>query len=122
AGPEPVAYPGPGQKEVEPKFTRMGELPRPMPGEDEKNFGNPITLTFFQGAPSKVNAKLFTAGVEVDCFVSSADKPSNPKAPYPNTICLMPKAALQSKKIYTVKISCELGGKAFAKDWTFTTK
>ncbi len=121
-GAEPVAYPGPGQKDVEPKFTRMGELPRPMPGEDEKNFGNPVTLTFFEGAPSKVSAKLLVGGVEVDCFVSSADKPSNPKAPYPNTICLMPKAALQSKKVYTVKISCEHGGKPFGKEWSFTTR
>lgn len=119
---EPVAYPGPGQKDVDPRFTRMGELPRPVPGQDEKAFGNPITLTFYGGIPSKVSAKLLLGDREVDCFLSAPEAPSNPASPYPNTICLMPKAALRSKATYTVKISCEMAGRPFAKEWSFTTR
>jgi uncharacterized protein YkwD len=119
---EPVAYPGPGQKEVEPRFTKMGELPRPMPGQDEKAFGNPVTLTFYGSTPSKVSARLLLGDREVDCFLSSADRPSNPAAPYPNTICLMPKAALRSRATYTVRISCEASGQVFSKEWAFTTR
>lgn len=119
---EPVAYPGPGQKDVDPKFTKMGELPRPVPGQDEKAFGNPITLTFYGGAASKVSAKLLLGEREVDCFLSTADKPSNPASPYPNTICLMPAAALRSRATYTVRISGEAAGQPFAREWSFTTR
>jgi hypothetical protein len=121
-GSEPVAFPADRTTGIGTRFTQYGELPKPVPGTDEKGLGYPVTLTFFHGTPREVEAVLRQGEKEVSCFVSTADRPTNPKAPSPTTICLMPKKPLAARKKYTVRIRCTIAGKAFSKEWSFTTR
>lgn len=119
-----VVYPAADQTGVEPRFAPAGEKPKPVPGEDERKFGYPVTLTFYTHHKiTKAQAKLTAGGQEVACHVSTPEKPTNPDArALSNTICLLPKQPLAAQTRYTVSITCEVDGKPFAKEWAFTTR
>lgn len=117
-----VLYPGPDQTGINPKFSQMGELPNPVEGQDNKTFGQPVTIVFMAGSPAEVKAQLFRGDKEVDCWLHTPEKPSNPAEKRANVICLMPKAHLSGGAKYTVKVSCKLGAEPWSKEWSFTTK
>lgn len=118
-----ILYPTPDAVGIEPKFSPFGELPKPAPGLDEKQMGQPITATFYPGMPRKVVAKLFAGGKEVDCVLHTPESPSNPQATGGmQTIALLPREALAERTQYRVRIQCELGGVSWEKEWRFTTR
>ncbi|MBI4244809.1 MAG: hypothetical protein HY606_12030 [Planctomycetes bacterium] len=117
-----VLYPHDGQKGVSIRFSN-DELPDPVPGVNEVMFGYPITITFYN--VNKVVAKkieLMNGSSQVDCYLHTPQKPSNPERPDFTTICILPKVFLKSKTMYKVLVECEVDGKAFSKEWTFTTQ
>lgn len=122
SGSKPIPYPPPGSTGVDVAFARCGELPKPVPGRDETKLGYPVTLTFPNGIPKNVEARLLKGAEEVECLMSCADKPTNPEVPCPGTICLLPAAPLQPRSKYTVKIACTLNGEPFALEWSFRTR
>jgi hypothetical protein len=119
-----VLYPPPDQTGVNPKFSTMGELPRPVPGVDEKKFGQPVSAAFYSGVPTRViEAKLLRDGKEVDSYIHLPDKPTNPELnSYRHIVCIMPKAPLSSNARYTARISVEIGKDKWSKEWSFTTR
>lgn len=118
-----VVYPAADQTSVEIRFAQAGEKPKPVPEQDERKLGYPVTLTFYTYHKiTRVEAKLTALGQEVACHVSTPEKPTNPDAPFSNTICLLPRQPLAPQTKYTVSISCELDGRAFSKEWSFTTR
>jgi uncharacterized protein YkwD len=122
---QPVIYPPPGQKGVPVHFPNEGEDPNPIPDSKDGRAGYSITATFPEDDRLK-NAlgKLITSkGIEVPCWVSSPEKPANPKYPKAQgtTVCLIPKKPLDANTTYQVRIQGERGGKNWDKQWQFTT-
>lgn len=120
-----VLFPTPNQDGVPHAFT--GEMPDPIPGGTKGTEGYPVTLTAYDDATHAIGgvavARLLGPdGKEVPCWASTPQSPARADFGQRNTIGLIPKAALSGRTKYTVEIKCEVGGAAFEKTWSFTTK
>ena len=120
---ETTIWPPDGKRGVQVMFNPSGELPKPVTGVDERKIGYPITLSFYSWAKiTNVQARLLLSGNEVPCHISTPKKPSNPAAGFDMTICLMAKRFMKPQSKYQVSITCDVNGKPFRKEWSFTTK
>lgn len=115
-----VLWPPPDMKNVPTRF--QPELPNPVPGQDEKDFGYPVTLQVFNKELSFAAMKLVKGskpeGPEVACWFSSPAKPTNLDCDPPGAYCLISKAPLDAGMKYTV-VATGSDGKNVV--WTFTT-
>jgi hypothetical protein len=117
-----VLWPARDQKDVPTRFTPGGELPHPVPGVDEREFGYPITL---QTTRKSVEIELVLKkgpkrdGPVVPCHVSTPAHPTNPDLAPPGAFCLLPKARLEPRTTYTVVATPADGGAPLV--WSFTT-
>ncbi len=126
-GKRPTAffYPAPGQNDVPLHFPSGGEEPNPIPEDTDGKAGYPVTATFPHATPLTDARAILRDdnGNAVPCWFSSPEKLANPK--YPNhqgtTVCLIPKDPLAPATTYHVELQGILGGKAWQKDWQFTT-
>lgn len=103
----------------------VSELPNPVPGEDQSNWGYPITLQRFteEGEP-RVVLRLFEGravddGKVVDCHFSTPSEPTNTELAPANDFCLIPKKRLEANTTYTVEAHDVLSDKKIV--WHFTT-
>ena len=101
------------------------ELPDPVPDAGGAAAGYPVTATFPEAATvKKAQVTLRDAdGREVEAWTSSPEQPANPAFAWAqqNTICAIAKMPLAPAAAYTVHAAAEVDGKAWARDWTFTT-
>jgi hypothetical protein len=117
-----IVYPPKDGTNVPTRFTPGGELPHPVPGADEREFGFPITL---QTTAKTVEYVLRLArgpsadGPEVPCWLSTPGHPTYIELAPSNAFCLMPKARLAPKTKYTVTADPADGGAKIT--WSFTT-
>lgn len=119
---EPILYPADKQKEVPLAFIGP-ESPNPVPKDQSKQAGYPITLTFPRGLVArKVTATLKDAeDKEVEVWFSSPEKPVFKVEYQKNTVALIAKDWLQPETTYTATVSAEVGGKPWKRSWSFTT-
>ncbi len=101
------------------------ELPNPVPGEDQSEWGYPITLQIrpdIHNDPApRLEMSLHTRsaeGPEVDCYFSSPFAPTNPHLVPDNTFCLIPKSRLRSNTEYFVVAKFPNGQRM---GWSFRT-
>lgn len=97
------------------------ELPNPVPGLDEKQFGYPVTLQVF-GLEVTYKMKLVRGqkadGPEVACHFSSPGHPTNLDCNPAGAYCLIPKSPLEGHTKYTVVAEASDGTSVV---WSFTT-
>jgi uncharacterized protein YkwD len=119
---QPVFYPVDKQKDVPLAYVGP-ENPNPIPKEEGKQPGFPITVRF----PASVMVQKATAtlkdgeGKEVPCWLSTPEKPAARPDTQRNSVALIPKDWLQENTTYTVSLSAELDGKPYRHMWSFTT-
>lgn len=117
-----VMWPKPDQKAVPLRFAP--ELPNPVPGEDQSEWGYPVTLQLFGYSPEpEVDLRLVRGkdvdGPEVDCHLSTPSNPTNPQLAPKGAFCLIPKAHLSPNTTYTVVVTGMPGQPKLT--WRFTT-
>jgi hypothetical protein len=116
-----VAWPYDGMIDVPTRF--VPELPNPVPGADQREFGYPITLQVgrqeleFEGL--EIELQLFDGDTPVDCHVSTPARPSNVEIAPKGAHCLIPKQPLRAGRIY--RVEARWVGAARAMKWTFST-
>jgi hypothetical protein len=117
-----VTWPHADSKDVPRRFP--GELPNPVPGADQSQWGYPVTIQFFQFEPQPdVQMRLYVGkrgGVEVPCHYSTPQKPTNTDLAPAGAFCLIPKTPLAANTTYAVAVDGwpkDAGGA----DWMFTT-
>lgn len=120
-----VCWPYNGMKNVPVSFSP--EMPNPLPGLDQSQWGYPISLQLFGNMVSlnsDVRMTLFKGSnpnsQKVPCFFSSPSHPTNPKLTPVGAYCLIPKNRLSQSSVYCVKAELSSGGKHII--WTFKTK
>lgn len=119
-----MVYPYTGQTGI--PLTFSNEIPDPLP-EGVGYSGPPVTVTLKRGAkPKNVTARLenlATGASTAEFFLSTPDRPANKAfSNNMNTICAIPKKALEAATKYRVTITAELSSKR--RTWTteFTTR
>jgi uncharacterized protein YkwD len=125
---EPFCYPPPDAVNVRTGWNGA-EAPAPIPVTTRDGVGETITLTFPAGQKVKGGTLALhegsASGAAVDAWVSAPDKPAAAGASmFPdnmNTICLIAKAPLKIGTLYFVEATADVDGKAFKKEWSFTT-
>jgi len=118
---EPVACPGPDQKDVPLEFGLGGrETPDPVPADARAPAGYPLTIQFLW-TPKDISARLLLDGREVECWLSTPQQPARGDFPQERTACLIPKKALEAGRVYTVEAAAKKGDVARTKTWSFTT-
>lgn len=119
---QPLFYPVDQQKDV-PLGYAFPDLPTPIPEAEAKKAGFPVTVTF----PTEVVVKKVTAtlkngdGKELEHWLYTPDKPAGPAPLQRNTVCLIPKEALQALTPHTATVAAEVNGMPWTKTWAFTT-
>src|SRR5262249_9416328 len=113
-----LVWPARDMKGVPTKFSP--EMPSPVPGSDQSTWGYPITLQTTH-VPYGYRMRLVKGakrnGVEVPCWFSSPEHPTNPDLVPPGGFCLIPQAPLQPSTTYTVVAEPDTGD---AVVWSFT--
>lgn len=101
------------------------ELPNPVPGEDESQFGYPVTLQTAGPYPGEVFTEpelaLFEGAEEkspLPAHVSTPSRPTNPIISPKNAYCLMTKERFKPKTLYTATAKWPDGRTLV---WRFTT-
>ncbi len=121
----PVFYPAPDQSGVALTFPISGEEPNPIPLDPDNRAGFPVMAILPRAMPlQNVTGKLTTLdGAEVPCWLSSPEKPANPKHANAqgNVACLIARDPLKAKTTYQAEFQGTLAGKAWEKKWKFTT-
>ena len=119
-----VAWPPDKARKIPRRFNP--ELPNPVPGEDQRAWGYPVTLQCFvredSSVPVVTRMTLHQGGRDgpvVPCWYSSPTAPSNPLLAPADTYCLIPKAHLGSGTRYHVR--AEFEGWPHRKEWSFQT-
>lgn len=124
-GPDPVVYPAPVQNGVPLAFPGR-EVPDPLPMNDDKLAGYPITITFPSGVrvPESRAWLEDESGANVPVWFSSPTRPANENfvRNQQNTICLFAKEILRPGTRYLVRIEAQVGGQDWTRVWTFTTQ
>lgn len=120
----PALYPVEGQVDVPLSFPG-NEVPDPVPQAKGRAAGFPITVTFPQGSRIREATGRLSdgAGKEVAAWFSSPQQPANPdfRPEQGTTLCLIARDLLRPNTTYTVKMSAQVGGDAWARTWRFTT-
>jgi hypothetical protein len=119
--PSHVAWPPRDARDVPRRFSP--ELPNPVPGADQSQWGYPVTLQVFGNDP-QIRMRLFAGsqrgGPEIPCHFSTPKEPTNTELSPAGAFCLIPKVPLAANTIYTVAVDGwpkdDAGG-----DWQFTT-
>ena len=120
-----VAWPFDGMRDVPVSF--HPELPNPVPGADQTEFGYPITLQCGVSESPVVNVRLslYLGAREeanlVECHVTGPSNPANPEHVPPRAWCLIPKERLRSRASYTVVAEMIRADGTQAVVWTFRT-
>ena len=115
-------WPPPGGTDVPLRF--HPEMPNPVPGEDQSQWGYPVTFQHHLQPPHdpagvRMTLRLGDAqGSVVDCWYSTPVAPTNPELSPADSYCLIPKAALAPKAAYTVVV--EMPGRD-PLSWSFRT-
>lgn len=108
-----VLWPHDGMNNVPLRFAP--ELPNPVPGADQSQWGYPVTLQLGEWSSAgeekpaldvrvTLHAGAAATSPEVPCHVSSPGQPSNPELAPDNTWCLIPKAPLAKGATYTIVV------------------
>lgn len=101
------------------------EMPNPVPGEDQGQWGYPVTFQLHLPEPydpGSVTMTLKVGGPEgesVDCWFSSPVAPTNGEIAPADVYCLIPKAALRGKTQYVVEVRRPEG---LVAQWGFNTR
>ncbi len=101
------------------------EIPNPVPGEDESNWGYPITFQRSDREKVGVTEATFAlhVGTEkgplVEAHVSTPSKPTNPDLAPAESYCLIPKSRLKPNTKYFAHFIPPEGGPGTT--WSFTT-
>jgi uncharacterized protein YkwD len=120
-GPPAIVYPGPNQKDVPLFFGR--EIASLVPDQPRGAVaGFAVTAGFFPTwSVTGVQAALLDAeGKEVDCWLSTPQKPLKNVGGY-KQILLVPKKALAPATQYTARLAAVVKGEAWKQTWSFTT-
>jgi uncharacterized protein YkwD len=120
-GPIATLYPGPEQKDVPLYFGR--EIASLVPGQPKGTVaGFAVTANFFpRHSVTSVEAKLTDgSGQEVDCWLSTPEKPLKNVGGY-RQILLVPKKALIPATRYTASLQALVRGTRWKETWSFTT-
>jgi hypothetical protein len=116
-----VPWPAPESKDVPRRF--CAELPNPVPGADQSQWGYPVTLQFFANDPD-ATMRLYVGntrgGQEIPCHFSTPKKPTNTELAPAGVFCLIPKVPLAANTTYTVAVDGWPKNDA-GTDWQFTT-
>ncbi len=103
------------------------ELPNPVPGEDQSNWGYPITVQMSRNkAEGRTTLELSLhvgRGVdnpEIDCWTISPNAPHYPELAPADAWCLIPKAPLEPQTLYTIRGFCP--ETEIEEVWTFETQ
>jgi hypothetical protein len=123
--PEIICYP-PNSSSGHP-FMMNPENPTPVEDALRNKVGLPVTAIFYKD-PEQVTAasgKLFELGGkerEIECFLSTPEKPASQKVEQnAGIIALIPKSGLKANTKYRVVIECRHRDKPLKLEWTFTT-
>jgi hypothetical protein len=123
AGPYPVqtiaVWPAHRSRGVPRRFAP--EIPNPVPGADQSQWGYPITLQIFgpEHDPD-IPMRLFVGSEKVDCYYSSPFSPTNIEIVPKGAYCLIPKRPLLPNTRYEVRATDPIyDNKPFR--WYFTT-
>jgi hypothetical protein len=120
-----VVWPPDGRRDVPLRF--QPELPNPVPGEDQGEWGYPVTLQTWAGwagLKQRVTLELHEGaegGALVDCWISTPSKPTNPELVPTNAWCLIPKRALRPSTRYTAVARIHLPEPGEKVVWSFRT-
>jgi uncharacterized protein YkwD len=117
----PVLFPVPGQKDV-PLLLLAGETEaQALPEARDRTGGYPITAMFPPGVDVRgVEAALADGGgEEVAVWVLSPER--SPAVARANTVGVVPRQPLRPGTAYTVKLSARVNGRAWSREWKFTT-
>ena len=119
-----VIYPVPGEKGVSPTFPGR-ETPDPIPDAKGAPAGYPVTATFPRAAVVKQGKVVLedADGHDVGLWASAPDRPANPAfaRSQQNTICGIAKKPLAAGTTYAVRMTAEVDGAAWSREWKFTT-
>jgi len=115
-GAAPVAYPPDGADRVPTSFID-NELPDPVPAGGPRVTGYPVTVTFPSGAAVRVSSFTLSGpdGAALDAFLLA------PSADTENSASLLPHASLRPGTRYTAQLRGTVGGRTYARAWSFTT-
>ena len=118
--PDAILSPGKGQEGVPLLFGR--DITPIVPGQKaDAAVGYGVTASFFpRRSVTNAKATLSVAGTEVACWLSSPEK-QLPATGGNVQILLIPKQPLKSKTTYSVEMSADVDGGAWAEKWQFTT-
>jgi len=101
-----ASWPFDGMRNVPTKF--QPELPNPLPGEDQSQWGYPVTLQVWNEDGGEVAGVTMTLhqgkrdGPTVPSHFSTPGKPTNPEHAPSNAYCLIPKNHLRTGTKYVV--------------------
>ncbi|TAJ02161.1 MAG: CAP domain-containing protein [Planctomycetota bacterium] len=116
-----VAWPYDGMTDVPTSF--VPELPNPVPGADQREFGYPITLQLgrqkleFEGMD--VELRLFDGDAQVDAYLTTPTAPLNVELVPERASCLIPKQRLRAGRMY--RVEARWLGASRTIEWTFRT-
>lgn len=119
----PIVCPYDGERNVPLSFAP--ELPNPVPGEEQSAWGYPITVQLppAEGVdasePEFVLRRGGANGDEVECHVSTPQRPTNPDLAPQSAYCLIPKRTLDRNTTYHVTFTP--ANRSYAKRWSFMT-
>lgn len=124
-----IRWPHDGMRDVPTRFEP--ELPNPVPGEDQGDWGYPITVSFpwkLSDVAVEISLSLHEgseAGEALECWLSTPDRPTNIEIAPSLAWCLIPKQRLRAKSAYTVIAVLEFVGGGIRKTersvWSFRT-
>ena len=111
-----MAYPPDGADRVPTSFID-NELPDPVPAGGPRVTGYPVTVTFPSGAAVRVSSFTLSGpdGAALDAFLLA------PSADTENSASLLPHASLRPGTRYTAQLRGTVGGRTYARAWSFTT-
>jgi hypothetical protein len=115
--PMQVVWPPDGARNV-PRNFHAGEIPHPVPGEDQTKWGYPITLQFFgvKDTP-RCSLELWQGGTRVECHLSTPSEPTNPELAPAGAFCLIPMRTLKPQTTY--RVVAKTPSRTW--DWSFAT-
>jgi hypothetical protein len=118
-----VAWPPADEKDIPRRF--VPEMPNPVPGEEQAEWGYPITLQVYSGSNGQHNVQMHlfegssAEGKEVLCHYLTPFSSKQDKLRPSNAYCLIPKTTLKPNANYTVTARCSVTKES--KTWTFKT-
>lgn len=116
----PAIYPADKQTGV-PTHYQNGETPTPIPDNKKKLAGFPISVHFFYDVKVKqISAKITLDGKDVPFSLTTPAKPLM-EGFQRQSVYLIPDEPLKRASTYKVEIKGVVDGKAWARQWQFTT-